>query len=173
MVDHYEGYWQLPHDLHSAILRQPGLNGESLRVYMALGALTLGYSKSADTVGAGQIGGFCGVDRRNVHRALLELERKGLVGKERLGPRSVKRWIILPPGSVAADTRGSVNGSVGKDTRGSVNAGGVEDTPQDTNTEDSKRTGGVAGMNGKQEHNRFVRPVAQRRRNVYDHSQYA
>ncbi len=135
-----KGYWQLPHDLHGAILRRHDVSGEQLRVWLALGALTVGYGKPKDTIGAGQIADFCGVSRRNVHRALGALTRKGLAGARMTGPRRVERWIIPPADSVNGDTGGSVKHSVKADTRGSVKHSVKADTLQDSKKEDTPST---------------------------------
>ncbi|MFB3891138.1 MAG: DnaB-like helicase C-terminal domain-containing protein [Phycisphaerae bacterium] len=68
-----DGFWRVPHDELSALLRRRDLLSETARVYLALADLTWGYGKARDIVSIGQVGELAGIERPNVARAFRDL----------------------------------------------------------------------------------------------------
>jgi hypothetical protein len=90
------GFWRLSHDDLAALLRRTDLKWESVRVYLALTDIIIGYGKTHDVVSLGQIAKMTGIHRRHVSRSLAQLESLGLCGKEMLAPQKAKRWVAWP-----------------------------------------------------------------------------
>ena len=92
------GFWRLSHDHLAAALARRDLNGESLRVYLALADLTRGYGKERDSVSLSQIADRAGgLTRPHVCRALEILATKGLYGQTDALGQDVARWVVWPP----------------------------------------------------------------------------
>ncbi len=116
------GFWRLDHDDLAAALARRDINGETLRVYLALADLTLGYGKACDVVSLSQIADRAGLyttngnghreyRRGHVARALRRLWQKGLYEQERAGGQAVCRSVVwpAPPPDAAAQTGTGAN----------------------------------------------------------------
>ena len=92
------GFWRLVHQDLTAILARRDLNGETLRVYLALADLTHGFQNARDVVSLSQIAERAGgLTRPHVSRGLNVLSKKGLYGQADARGQDVVRWVVWPP----------------------------------------------------------------------------
>ncbi len=94
---HFSGFWRLSHEDLAAALARHDLSGELLRVYLALGDLTVGFGRDADVVSLGQIAEHAGgMQRQHVLRGLKRLAALGLYTQEPGGRQKIIRGIVWP-----------------------------------------------------------------------------
>lgn len=179
------GFWRLRHDDLAAALARHDLNGEALRVYLALADLTFGYGKTRDVVSLSQIADRAGLFTTNddgrreyrcpqVARALRMLRAKGLYGHAPADGQTVTRWVVwpAPPSGTTAEpgTTAEAGSSQSDPMTVSTTAGATADVGkhQDPKTKKKRPPSGAAarpdsdegtpelGQDGEPQENRLV-----------------
>jgi|GEM_PF-7061883 len=119
------GFWKLHHDDLQGLLNCPGLCWGTVRVFLALGDLTLGWGKPQDVISLGEIARFSGIRRKHVPRAIDRLRELGLYGEEHLSARKVVRWIVWPDKAAGVPEAGDIQGGQGVPKAGSISVPGA------------------------------------------------
>jgi hypothetical protein len=110
---HQKGFWKLHHLDLRAILRTSGLSWEAVRVFLALGDLTLGRGKAEAAISNGDLARFGGMHREHVPRAIERLRGLGLYDEKRVSDRRVVRWIVWPTESTGVTKAGDTQADQG------------------------------------------------------------
>ena len=152
-----KGFWQLQHDDLQALLQCPGLCWGTVRIFLSLGDLTLGWGKAKDVISLGKIARFSGIHRKHVPEAINRLRELGLYGEKRLSARKVVRWILWPDTMAGVPEAGDMQDGQGVPEVGSMSVpeAGSESAPVagDTLKKKTKRPSRKAEADG---HQKFV-----------------